>query len=175
MRILELTRKEFAGGQLTYRYDSYAYYRVEASREGEDFRLVFTVRPDGRRHTEYRTDVFSPVLRDPTLFMLLDNEGERAGFLETCPDESGQVLRVTNLMVEDACRRRGYGALLLSRAKTQARALGCRALSARVPAGNVGAVRFLLSQGLTLTGYTALPGTPGAAPNEPSLELGLFI
>ena len=110
-----------------------------------------------------------------TLFMLLDNKGERAGFLETCPDESGQVLRVTNLMVEDGYRRRGYGSLLLSRARTQARALGCQALSVKVPAGNYGGIRFLLGQGLTLTGYTALPGSPGAAQNEPTLELGALI
>ena len=175
MRILELTRKEFAGGRLIYRYDTFGYFDVKPGRQGDSFTLTVTPKNAARRHIEFAAEIFAPALQSPTLFILLDNAGERAGYLETEPENGGKTLRVTNFMVEDGCRRRGYGSLLLSRAKTQARALGCRALSVRVPAGNFGGVRFLLGQGLTLTGYTALPDAPGAAENEPTLELGLFF
>ena len=172
MRILELTRKEFGGGRLTYQYDSFGYYAVSASVAGEGFSVTAVPKNAARRHVEFTTEIFSPVLQDPTLFILIDNAGERAGYLETCLEAEGKVLRITNLMVEDGSRRRGYGSLLLSRAKTQARSLGCKGLFVRVPAGNFGGIRFLLGQGLTLTGYTALPCAPGAGENEPTLELG---
>ncbi len=175
MRILELTRKEFAGGRLTYQYDSFGCYSVVANVQGDGFSVAVVPKNAARRHTEFTTEIFAPSLTEPTLFILVDNAGERVGYLETCPAENGKVLRVTNLMVEDGYRRRGYGSLLLSRARTQARALGCQALSVKVPAGNYGGIRFLLGQGLTLTGYTALPGSPGAAQNEPTLELGALI
>ena len=175
MRILELTRKEFAGGQLVYEYDSFGYYDVSAGLLGEGFSVAVTPKNAPRRHVSFATDIFSPELPEPTLFILVDNEGNRAGYLETNREAQGKTLRIVNLMVEDTSRRRGYGSLLLSRARTQARALGCRALRVRVPAGNFGGIRFLLGQGLTLTGYTALPDAPGAGVNEPTLELGELI
>ncbi len=175
MRILELTRKEFGGGRLTYQYDTFGYYAVSASLLGDGFSVTAVPKNAARRHMEFTTEIFSPSLIDPTLFILVDNAGERAGYLETCLEADGQVLRIVNLMVEDGSRRRGYGSLLLSRAKTQARSLGCKGLCARVPAGNYGGIRFLLGQGPTLTGYTALPCAPGAAVNEPTLELGIVM
>ena len=174
MRILELTRKEFGGGRLTYQYDTFGYYAVSASLLGDGFSVTAVPKNAARRHMEFTTEIFSASLTDPTLFILVDNAGERAGYLETCLEAEGKVLRIVNLMVEDGSRRRGYGSLLLSRAKTQARSLGCKGLCVRVPAGNYGGIRFLLGQGLTLTGYTALPCAPGAAVNEPTLELGLI-
>ena len=175
MRILELTRKEFAGGRLTYQYDSFGCYSVVANVQGDGFSVAVVPKNAARRHTEFTTEIFAPSLTEPTLFILVDNAGERAGYLETCLEADGQVLRIVNLMVEDGSRRRGYGSLLLSRAKTQARSLGCKGLCVRVPAGNYGGIRFLLGQGLTLTGYTALPCALGAAVNEPTLELGIVM
>ena len=108
MRILELTRKEFSGGQLTYQYDTFGYYAVSASVAGAGFSVTAMPKNAARRHVEFTTGIFSPALTDPTLFILVDNAGERAGYLETCLEAEGKVLRISNLMVEDGSRRRGY-------------------------------------------------------------------
>ena len=175
MKILELTRKEFAGGILTYQYDTFGYYAVTASSGENGFSLSLVPKNAARRHIEYSREIFAPQLLSPRLFILTDSGGERAGYLETNPSPDGRTLEVTNFMVEESFRRQGYGTLLLTRAKNQARAMRCEALRIRVHAANFDAIRFLLGQGLTLTGYTALPDAPGARPGEPTLEFGCLF
>ncbi len=168
MRFLELPKAEFAGGELRYIFDTSACYLPEVMQTGEGFEVRLTAAATPRRHVDYITKIYDPRLTDPHVWTLIDNEGERVGYMELAAEQDGRVVRVTNLMVEDGYRRRGYGSLLMSKARAQAKAAGAVSLRAYVSGANVGAVRFLLRQGMTLTGFSALE-------DELRLELGMRV
>ncbi|MBQ8082159.1 MAG: GNAT family N-acetyltransferase [Clostridia bacterium] len=167
MRFLELPRQEFLDSRLTYVYDATARYDVTLERRGDGFSIALSSRPTQRRHLEYSEPLFASGLEDPHAYALVDHLGERVGYVETAL-EKDDILRIVNLMVEDGYRRRGYGSLLISKAKTQARALRCSALTISVSQGNAGAIRFLLGQGFTLSGFNSLP-------SEESVDLSVFF
>ena len=153
MRFLELPKAEFAGGELRYIFDTSACYIPEIAQEGDGFKLRLRTAAMPRRHVDYITRIFDLRLADPRVVTLIDNEGERVGYLELAREHGGQVARITNLLVEDGYRRRGYGSLLVSRARMMAKADGAFSLRAYVSGINTGAVRFLLRQGMTLAGF----------------------
>ena len=105
---------------------------------------------------------------NPRVVTLMDNEGERVGYLELASEHEGRVARITNLLVEDGYRRRGYGSLLISKARMMAKADGAFSLRAYVSGINAGAVRFLMRQGMTLVGFSMLE-------DELMLELGMKV
>lgn len=168
MRFLELPKAEFAGGELRYIFDTSACYVPEFSREGDSFGTRLTVVPIPRRHVDYITRIYDPRLADPRVVTLIDNSGERVGYLELAQEHEGRIARITNLLVEDEHRRRGYGSLLVSRARTMAKAAGAESLRVYVAGINVGAVRFMLTQGMGLVGFSALG-------DEIMLELGMKV
>ena len=168
MRFLELPRAEFAGGELRYIFDTSACYVPELAQEGDGFALRLRVSAMPRRHVDYITRIYDLRLIDPRVVTLMDNEGERVGYIEMAHEHEGQVARITNLLVEDGYRRRGYGSLLISRARTMAKADGSVSLRAYVSGINAGAVRFLMRQGMTLVGFSMLE-------NELMLELGMKV
>ena len=168
MRFLELPRAEFAGGELRYIFDTSACYVPELAQEGDGFALRLRVAAMPRRHVDYITRIYDLRLIDPRVVTLMDNEGERVGYIEMAHEHEGQVARITNLLVEDGYRRRGYGSLLISRARTMAKSDGALSLRAYVSGINAGAVRFLMRQGMTLVGFSMLE-------NELMLELGMKV
>ena len=168
MRFLELPKTEFAGGELRYIFDTSACYVPELAQEGDGFTLRLRVAAMPRRHVDYITRIYDLRLIDPRVVTLLDNEGERVGYVELAYEHEHQVARITNLLVEDGYRRRGYGSLLISRARMMAKADGALSLRAYVSGINTGAARFLMLQGMTLVGFSTFG-------DEVMLELGMKV
>ena len=78
--------------------------------------------------------------------------------------------------MEEGYRRRGYGALLITKAREIARAQGRRALILETQSSNSAAIAFSLSQGLTLMGLNTSEYTNQDVENhEIRLELGCLI
>ena len=168
MRFLELPRAEFAGGELRYIFDTSACYVPELTQTAEGFEARLTAAPMPRRHVDYITRIYDPRLIEPRVVTLMDNTGERVGYVELALEHDGQIARMTNLLVEDEYRRRGYGSLLVSRARTMAKGAGAATLRAYVSGINAGAVRFLQLQGMTLVGFSMFG-------DELMLELGMRV
>ena len=168
MRFLELPKVEFAGGELRYIFDTSACYVPEVTQTGDGFELRLNPVSMPRRHIDYITRIYDPRLVNARVVSLLDHTGERVGYVETASEHEGCILRVTNLLVEDEYRRRGYGSLLITRAKAQAKSVGAVSLRVWVAGVNAGAVRFFLRQGMTLAGFSALE-------DEVLLELAMNI
>lgn len=168
MRFLELPKGEFAGGELRYIFDTSACYFPEMQAEGDSFSLRLAARPIPRQHLDYITRIYEPRLVNARVWTLIDNVGERVGYIELAEERGGHVSRITNLLVEDAYRRRGYGSLMISKAKTLAKAAGADSLRIFVSGINAGAVRFLLAQGMSLVGFSALD-------HELLMEMGMKV
>ena len=168
MRFQELPRPEFAGGELRYIFDTSSCYVPGFSQEGDRFVLSLSPVAMPRQHVDYITRIYDPRLIEPRVVTLIDNAGERVGYLELAREHDGRIARITNLLVEDGYRRRGYGSLLISRARTMAKADGAGSLRAYVSGINAGAVRFLLGQGMSLVGFSTYE-------DELMLELGMKV
>ena len=168
MRFLELPKAEFAGGELRYIFDTSACFVPELAQTENGFEARLNVVPMPRRHVDYITRIYDPRLMDARVVTLIDNTGERVGYAELAMEHEGQVARITNLLVEDEYRRRGYGSLLVSRVRTMAKSAGAVSLRAYVSGINAGAVRFLQLQGMSLTGFSAFE-------DELMLELGMKV
>ena len=156
MRFVELPKAEFSGGELRYIFDTSSCYVPGIRQEGDSFQLSLTPVSMPRQHVDYITRIYDPRLTEPRVVTLIDNTGERVGYVELAREHEGRIARITNLLVEDGYRRRGYGSLLISRVKTMAKADGAESLRAYVAGINTGAVRFLLGQGMALAGFSTL-------------------
>ena len=154
MHISELPRKQFEGFQVVFSYDSTAYYDVKMRAGQNVFVLEFVRAPQPREKKEWAGALFSPQWEDPRAYGLFDGRDMRA-LMEVTPERGTNRLRITSLCVQEGFRRRGYGALLLTRAKEIARGARCRAVMLETQSCNTAAVQFCLSQGLTLMGFDA--------------------
>ena len=154
MRILELPREKYDGYELTFSYTSNAYYDLKLRASENMFFAELVKTPCAPIRKEFSDPLFAPYWDDPHVFGLW-NDDKMYGIMEVSPEKWNNRLRVTNLLVMEGYRRRGYGSLLLTKAKEIARAQGRRALILETQSCNSGAIAFYLSQGLTLMGFNS--------------------
>ena len=175
MHISELPREQFEGFQVVFSYDSRAYYDLKMRTSQNVFALEFVRTPCAPVHKEFVDHLFAPYWDDPHAFGLFDGRDMRA-ILEVTPENWNNRLRITNLCVQEGYRRRGYGALLMTRAREIARSQHRRALILETQSCNTAAIQFYLSQGLTLMGFNACEYTnQDVERHEIRLEMGCLI
>lgn len=175
MHITELPRAQFEGYQVVFTYETRAYYDLKMRATQNVFALEFVRTPCEKTRKEFVDRLFEPHWDDPHAYALWDGPDMRA-ILEVTPENWNNRLRITNLCVEDGFRRRGYGSLLMTRAKEIARAQKRRALILETQSCNAPAISFYLSQGLTLMGFNACEySNEDAQKHEIRLEMGCLI
>lgn len=125
MRIIELNRDEFKEQKALYSYDSYGCWKTELIEKDGAPGMVFRFEKGPRVHREYELDIFQ-YPRSSFVYALYE-ENEMRGYIELIHERSGR-LRIAGLCVFDGFRRRGYGSLLMTKAKEIARRLHCRGL-----------------------------------------------
>ena len=176
MQIIELPRKQYEGYTLHFDYDTAGYYDVRVFPTQMGFATTFEVKGIPREHRHFTDKLYAPHWDDPRAFGLMNNEGALSGIMEVTKEEWNNRLRITNLLVFDGYRRRGYGSLLMCKAKTLARSMGCRAIILETQSCNLGAIRFYLAQGLTLMGFNACEySNEDIERHEVRLEMGQLI
>lgn len=176
MQIVELPKERYTDFELTFDYDTAAYYALELAQTPTRFEAAFQRKDMPRVHKHFVSMLFQSHWDDPRCFGLLNNENTLCAVLEVTREEWSNRLRITNLSVFEGYRRRGYGSLLMCKAKAVARALGCRAMILETHSCNVGAIRFYLEQGFSFMGFDACAYTnEDDARHEVRLEMGLLI
>lgn len=175
MHIAELSREQFAGYEVVFTYESKAYYDLRMRQSENVFSMELVRTPCAPVKKEFTDKLFSPHWDDPRAFGLWDGRDLRA-ILEVTPEKWNNRLRITNLCVQDGFRRRGYGTLLMTRAKEIARARHHRALILETQSCNAAAISFYLSQGLTLMGLnTCEYSNEDMDRHEIRLEMGCLL
>lgn len=175
MRIAELPREQFEGYELVFSYDSKAYYDLRLRTGGNVFACEFVRTPCAPVHKEFVDKLFAPHWDDPHAYGLWDGNDLRA-VIEVTPETWNNRLRVTNLCVQEGYRRRGFGTLLMTKAKEIARAQKRRALILETQSCNAAAIAFYLSQGLTFMGFNACEySNEDQQKHEVRIEMGCFI
>ena len=174
MHISELPRQQFEQYELVFTYESRAYYDLKLRCTNNVFALEFVRTPCEPVHKEFVDRLFAPHWDDPHAFGLWDGRDLRA-VMEVTPENWNNRLRVTNLCVQEGYRR-GYGSLLMPRAKEIARAQSRRALILETQSCNAGAIAFYLSQGFSFMGFNACEySNEDVQKHEVRIEMGLLL
>ena len=126
-------------------------------------------------HKEFTDALFAPHWDDPHAFGLFDGNRLLA-IIEVTPENWNNRLRITNLFVQEGYRRRGYGSLLMTKAREIARAQGRRAIILETQSCNAAAIQFYLTQGLSFMGFNACEySNQDIDRREIRLELGCLL
>ena len=177
MELRKMEAETWRGYALEFRYTSAFYYDVTV-KTGED-RFLFSA---------VKTPFEEPVEKafSDTLFQPWWEGSEACGFfeegrdapvavIETGIEEWSNRLRVTELWVAEAYRRRGLGRRLMATAKERAVREQRRAIILETQSCNAPAIAFYLAQGFELIGFDRCCYTNGdVAKREVRLELGWF-
>ena len=175
MRISELPREEYEGFELVFSYTSKAYYDLKLRQSENVFSAEFVKTPCPSVHKEFTDKLFAPYWDDPHVWGLWD-ESRLLAVMEVTPERWNNRLRITNLCVAEGHRRRGYGALLITKAREIAKARGCRALILETQSCNTGAIAFYLNQGFSFLGFNACEYTnEDVQKHEIRIEMGCLL
>ncbi len=152
MKIAELDRQKYGGLEIAAGYDSAACYdmRVRSGSAVTSFELVKN--PCPRFHREYRRQLFAKDHGASRAFGLWD-QGRLAAVMEILQDSKTDRTEILTLFVDEPYRRRGFGRMMLDKAREFARGENRRAVIMRIDSCNSGAVAFALSQGLRVMGF----------------------
>ena len=175
MRITELPREQYEGFELVFSYDSKAYYDLRQRGTENVFALEFVRTPCPPVHKEFVDTLFAPHWDDPHAYGLWDGNELRA-VLEVTPENWNNRLRITNICVQEGYRRRGYGSLLITKAREIARTQRRRAIILETQSCNTAAISFYLAQGFTLMGFNACEySNEDAQRHELRMEMGCLL
>ena len=100
-----------------------------------------TVSGDLTLNMKFEDHLFAPHWDDPHAYGLWDGT-QLVAIMEVTPETWNNRLRITNLFVQEGYRRRGFGTLLMTRAREIARAQGRRALILETQSCNYPAISF---------------------------------
>lgn len=175
MRIAELNKEKFDGYELVFSYTSRAYYDLRIRTTENVFSAEFVRTPCPPVHKEFSDKLFAPHWDDPHAFGLWDDK-QLLAVIEVTPENWNNRLRITNLIVQDGFRRRGYGSLLMTKAREIARSQGRRALILETQSCNTAAISFYLSQGFSFMGFNACEySNQDMEKHEIRLEMGCLL
>ena len=175
MHISELPKAQFQGYELVFSYESRAYYDLRLRSSENVFSVELVKTPCAPLHREFTDRLFAAHWDDPHAWGLFDGRDLRA-VMEVTPENWNNRLRITNLCVQDGFRRRGYGSLLITKAREIARSQRRRALILETQSCNTAAISFYLAQGFTLMGFNACEySNEDPQRHEVRLEMGCLL
>jgi len=156
-KIIPLEREKWQGYVLPFHYISHNYYDVEIIRFGDNFNVSFIKKPFDMPfiHLPGDTDKLFAPWWDYVKAWGIEKDGRLIACIETVVEEWSNRLRVTELWIDDAYRRRGIGTALMDIAVNRAREEKRRAVMLETQSRNEGAIGFYLAYGFSLIGFNA--------------------
>ena len=177
-RIVPLDRDIWQGYGLAFHYISQNYYDVEINRTDGRFDVSFVKKPFNAPFEHMPNDsdkLFAPWWDDIKAWGIEEN-GQLIAIIETAVEEWSNRLRVTELWIDDAYRRKGIGTALMDIAVQRAKNEKRRVIMLETQSRNEGAIEFYLNYGFTLIGFDACCyGNDDLNRKEVRMELGLFL
>jgi len=177
-RIVPLDREKWQGYEFPFHYVSCNYYDVEIDRSDNGFQVLFTKKPLDApfEHQPNEHDkLFQPWWDDIKAWGIVEN-GCLIAAIETAVEEWSNRLRVTELWVDGAHRRKGIAAALMDMAVGRAKEENRRVIMLETQSRNEGAIAFYLSYGFTLIGFDACCyGNDDLNRKEVRMELGIYL
>ena len=177
-QITPLDRKDWQDYRLEFHYISNHYFDVEINGSSEGFNVSFIKKPYDtpfEKMPDNTDKLFQPWWDEIVAWGIIDNKSLVA-VIETSVEGYSNRLRVTELWVNDAYRRKGIGTALMDIAMQRAKNEKRRVLMLETQSRNEGAIAFYLAYGFTLIGFDACAyQNNDLARKEVRIELGIFL
>jgi len=174
--LVELEKNDAYLKEIGSKYSTSYYYDVSVCRESRSWRIELTRKAfDRRLDKNYNGRLFEDHVEEPRVFaVVLGNK--HVGWIELGYDRWNNRMRVWELLVEEAFRKRGIGTLLMNHAIEVAKARGARMLVLETQTNNDTAISFYLNFGFEFVGFdTAAYSNEDIEKKEVRLELGLRL
>lgn len=177
-RIISLDREKWKGYEFPFHYISYNHYDVEISHSDSGFQVSFSKKPFDTpfEHLPNEHDkLFQPWWDNIKAWGIVENRRLIAA-IETAVEEWSNRLRVTELWIDNAYRRKGIGTALMDIAMQRAKDENRRVLMLETQSRNEGAIAFYLAYGFTLIGFDACAyQNNDLNRKEVRMEMGIFL
>jgi ribosomal protein S18 acetylase RimI-like enzyme len=174
--IIELDKKDTYLREISSKYSTHHYYDVSVCRESGSWRIELTRKAFASRlDKNYHGKLFEDHIEEPRVFAaVLGNR--QVGWIELGYDKWNNRLRVWEFLVEEECRTRGIGTLLMNYTVKIAKEKGARMLVLETQSNNATAISFYLNFGFELIGFDfAAYSNEDIEKKEVRLELGLKL
>ncbi len=153
MKIMLLSKEKYDYFPLEYKYSSSWHYIVKAVAQKSRMSLEFVRQELPEKVYFENTDtLFQEYWDNPESYGLFDEEGTLCAVMELAGEEWNNRLRITQLLVYEKYRRRGFGKKLMDFAKEIAKSRDYRLLLVETQSNNVDAIDFYMSQGFVFCG-----------------------
>ena len=177
-KIQPLDRETWQDYRLEFRYTSHNYYDVEIKRTNNNFNVSFIFKPYDTPfvHQPSNTDkLFQPWWDDIKAWGIVE-VGRLIACIETAVEHWSNRLRVTELWIDDTCRRKGIATALMDIAVQRAKYENRRVIMLETQSRNEGAIRFYLAYGFSLIGFDVCAyQNNDLSRNEVRMEFGMFL
>lgn len=153
MTISELDRQEYDYYVLHYKYTTLSHYVVSQCSDKNSFSVKFERQNYETPVTVENEDtLFQDYWKYPEAYALIEEDGSIAGYLELDFEDWNSRVRITQLLVDQAKRRKGYGKMLMDFAKNIAKERDYRMIILETQSRNTPAIDFYISQGFVFSG-----------------------
>ena len=176
--IMPLEREQWQDYRLEFHYISNHYYDVKINNQGEDFSVSFIKKPFDKpfEHMPSDTDKLFQLWWDDIKAWGIVENGRLIAVIETAVEEWSNRLRVTELWIDDAYRRKGIGTALMDIAVKRAKDEKRRVIMLETQSRNEAAITFYLAYGFTFIGFDACAyQNNDLQRKEVRMELGILL
>lgn len=155
-----LPKERWKGTPIMMVTRSDSFYDVEISAMDESGCQIRLVRKKAEKeivHTpdeyDFPDSLYQDHWEDAEAYGIVDDNDELLACIEVCPENWSNRLIVTELWVCDDLQKKGYGKLLMDKAKEVAKEQKRRAIILETQSCNTNAIGFYLYQGFELIGF----------------------
>lgn len=158
MQITPLSQQQYKNFILDFKYTTTYYYDIEIN-PNEIFSISLVKKPFKEEvHKSFTGKLYEDWLENPSAFSL-NEDGQVLGYLEIDRESWNNRLRITEILILDEFRARGYGSILIDKAKEMAKKEGFREIILETQSCNSKAVDFYIKNefrvnGIDLSSYT---------------------
>lgn len=151
MEIIALDKKEYKGFNLEFKYTSEYYYDLVID-PNKVFSIDLIKKPfEKESDKEFTGKLYEDYLENPSAFSVNDNE-EVLGYIEVDREAWNNRLRITEILILDKYRSKGYGSILINKAKEIAEKEEFREIILETQSCNSKAIEFYIKNGFKING-----------------------
>ena len=151
LEIRLLDKNKFKDFALEFIYTTSHYYDVERN-PNEIFSISLVKKPFAKEvKKSFIGKLYEDWLENPSAFSL-NKDGQVLGYLEVDREAWNNRLRITEILVLDEFRGRGYGTILINKAKEISKEEGFREIILETQTCNTRAIDFYIKNGFIVNG-----------------------
>lgn len=162
----------YKGKKLIFNYSTNYYYDCVV----DDFSISFIRKPFlNEEKKQFEDTLLSDWLEDPELYAMIDNN-QPIGYVELSHERWHNMIRISNIWVDDKYRHQGIGSKLMEKAITRSQKLNVRAIVLETQSCNDYAIRFYKKHGFQFIGCDILAySNEDVQKHEVRIEMGKVL